>query len=200
MLSRPNWNLKAVCTVCLSLFFFSCLTIAIAVAGTPPAPAKQGVQPGPECQSAFDALDKLWSTPYHMFTTQTNTAQKTPKSSESISVGGVHYVNVKGKWIKSPVDLKGMRETEQENRLVNKPSCHVVKNEAVGSDMAVVYSVHEEHADTDDPHDITKIDSTLWISKASGLVLKSEIHTVNGGLEQQLSNRFEYNNIHAPNL
>ncbi len=197
MIKRSNRSVNLLRMVGLA-FLIGCSVVAPGAVAAP-ASAQRLTESNPACKPAFDALDKLWSTPYHMFMTESGTAHKTPKSSESISVGGVHYLNLNGRWLKSRVNLKGMQEVEQENRKTNNTSCRPIRNEAVRADLAVVYTVREEHPDPDDPRDIITSDSTLWISKASGLILKSEINIVGGGIQQHVSNRYEYSDVHAPN-
>lgn len=148
------------------------------------------------CKVMFDALDKLTSTPNHFYMTETGGAKNKPTSSEGILAGGIRYIKVDGKWMKSPMSSQEVQEQEQKNRqdAKNNYSCRYMRDESVQGESAVVYSAHQKNEDF-------TTDAQIWISKSKGLVLREEEDMdVGGGAsgKSHLSVRYEYSNVQAP--
>ena len=63
-----------------------------------PLAANPGVDSA--CQAVLDASEKLYTTPFHMYSTQAGAlvGNGKPTSSEMISSGGTDYVLYAGKW------------------------------------------------------------------------------------------------------
>jgi hypothetical protein len=151
---------------------------------------------GDSCQPMMNSVTKRLSTSSHMYMTETGGYLKgETRNGEMIYAGENTYINVKGQWRKSPVSKQEMLEQQQENwKNAKSTTCHVVGDEAVGGQMATIYSVHSETEDS-------KEDGRIWLSKSSGLPLKEEIDIdVGGGAmgKSHKSIRYEYNNVHAP--
>lgn len=144
-----------------------------------------------DCKVVFDAGDKLTGTPHHGYTTRTLPGGKT-EVTEDISVDGAIYVQVRGKWVKSPLTVKQRQADELENRkLVKNKSCHFLREETVSGQAAKVYSAHAETEEM-------KSDVVVWIAKSSGLILRQEEDMETSGEKYHSSVRFEYSNVKAP--
>ena len=148
-----------------------------------------------ECKVAYDAGDKLNATPHHGFTTRSRVSNADkPETMEGIFVGGVYYVQSRGKWVKSPMTAEQMKQQEEENRKNAKnTSCKHVRDELVNGEAAAVYKVHSETEDT-------KADAQIWISNSKGLILREEEDLDTDGEKMHIVTRFEYSNVAAPKL
>jgi|CZKC01.1.fsa_nt_gi hypothetical protein len=150
------------------------------------------------CQSVLDAGEKLFTTPYHMYATQTDPGIQNgkPMSSESISVGGAIYVMVNGKWSPGAFSLEEMKQRYQQNKkTVHNVSCHFVRDESVNGESTALYNTHEET-------EHGKNDNQMWVSKGKGLVVKQEMDIDIGGgrPKSHFSARYEYTNVQAPKM
>jgi len=148
------------------------------------------------CQAVLDASEKLYTTPFHMYSTQAGAlvGNGKPMSSEMISSGGTDYVLFAGKWTTSSTAER--KELGQRNRdKAQNMSCHYVRDESVNGESAALYSTHEES-------EHGKTDSQNWVSKSKGLILRQEIDIDTGGAngKSHMSSRFEYSNVQAPKL
>jgi hypothetical protein len=139
------------------------------------------------CQPVFDAMNKAFDTPSHSYVT-TNMGGTT-LTGEVIYVAGASYAKVGGKWGPG-LPLQEMKEQEQKNQQTNKNTCRYLKDEPVNGEMAAVYNVHTE---IESPKGSS--DSQVWISKAKGLPLRSEIDL---GDKMHVSSRIEYGNVKPP--
>lgn len=159
-----------------------------------PLTANPGVDSA--CQAVLDASEKLYSTPFHMYSTQAGAlvGNGKPMSSEMISTGGTDYVLYAGKWItSSTADRKARGERNRNN--ARNVSCRYLRDESVNGESAVVYSTHEESAHG-------KTDTQNWVSKGKGLILRQEIDIDTGGAngKSHLSSQIDYSNVQAPKL
>ena len=148
------------------------------------------------CQTALDAIDKLYTTPYHSYMTQTGMEKGKTVSMETVFAGGTQYVLYNGKWSPSSVSTEEMKELDQRNRKNAKNvSCHYVRDEAVKGEGAALYSTHEES-------EHGKVDTQIWVSKTKGLILRQETDLDTGGAngKSHVSVRYEYSNVQAPKL
>ena len=99
--------------------FAAALGVFLLANGAPPAPGLsplilQAATPqtaslaiDPTCRLILDATHKLFTTPYHMFMTQTNAMLENgkPIGGEAILTGGTQYILVNGKWQASPMSM-----------------------------------------------------------------------------------------------
>ncbi len=149
----------------------------------------------PACKPVLDSIAKQYSMPVHIYMTQVAELRGVkPRSSEAIYAGGAIYVQVRGKWTRSPMSLERMRQQREENiRNAKSMSCRYLRDEAVGGEAAAVYSSQSETEDT-------KSSATLWVSKRTGLPLKNEIDIDSGGGlgKQHDSVRYDYSNVRPP--
>ena len=147
------------------------------------------------CQPVFDALIKLITTPSHSYTTRTAAFVNggKPTESETIYVNGKMYIRARGKWMQSPVTTADVLDQEKENEEHGKATCHLVGNEFVGSEPAMVYSMRRETEDF-------KEDDQIWISRVTGKPLRDEQDVDLGGKagKDHRSARFDYSSIRPP--
>jgi hypothetical protein len=148
------------------------------------------------CQAVLDASEKLYTTPFHMYSTQAGAlvGNGKPMKSEMISSGGTDYVLYNGKWTtSSAAERKALGQRNRNN--VKNMSCHYVREESVNGKSAALYSTHEESTHG-------KTDSQNWVSKSKGLILRQEIDIDTGGAsgKSHMSSRYEYSNVQAPKL
>src|ERR1017187_1150007 len=95
------------------------------------------------CQPTTDAMKKYAAVPSHLYiTTIAQYNGDKPKSSEMISVGGVSYIEVGGKWIRSKFTPEDMMNEKKDPNAKVKNTCRYLRGEAVA-----VYSVHTETED-----------------------------------------------------
>jgi hypothetical protein len=140
-----------------------------------------------DCRLTFDAMSKVFDTPSHSYTRMN--LGSTTQTVESINTAGTSYTKVGSKWSPGLIPLQEMKELDQKNRRDNRVTCHYLRDEPVNGEIAAVYSVHEETPKKG------KTDSQVWISKAKGLLLRSEIDL---GDKMHISTRIEYGNIKPP--
>jgi hypothetical protein len=140
-----------------------------------------------DCRLVFEATSKVFDTPVHSYVT-TSTGGTTQPGGEMIYLGGASYLKSGGKWSPGIVSIQEMKQLLQTNIHTNKTTCRYLKDEPVNGEMAGVYSVHEEA-----PRSTS--DSQIWISKAKGLPLRSELDL---GPKMHISTRYEYGNVKAP--
>ena len=140
------------------------------------------------CQVVFDAMNKVFDTPSHSYVT--TSMGGTTQTGELIWIAGASYTKFGGKWSPGLISLQEMKEGEQKSQQTNKNTCRYLKDEPVNGEMAAVYNVHTE---IESPKG--KSDSQVWISKAKGLPLRSEVDL---GDKMHLSTRYEYGNVKPP--
>ncbi len=163
-----------------------------------PAQAPLAANPGIDsaCQPALDAGEKLFTTPYHMFATQTGAlvGNGKPMSTEMIFSGGVQYILMNGKWSPSPLTLQESKDLVESNKKTAKTTCHYVRDDSVNGESAAIYSTHDIT-----PHGT--VDSQIWVSRRRGLILRQEIDIDTGnGHKSHRSSRYDYSNVHTPAL
>jgi hypothetical protein len=143
------------------------------------------------CQPVFDALDKVTTTPKHTYSSLTAVfTHGQPRESETIVANGKVYIRVNGKW---RAGMGNLQEQQNENRQHTKRACQFVRTEMVGTEAAVLYSMHTESEDA-------KEDGQIWISNSTGLPLREDQDIDVGGAagKEHRSTRFEYGNIQPP--
>ena len=141
---------------------------------------------------------KMLSVPYHLYLVDSGGAQAAlnggkPTVGEVISAGGSMYVLSHGKWVKSPVSLAEMK-AQQNNADSMKTTCTHLRDESVNGEPAAVWRSHTVN-------EVATIDTDMWISKRSGLLLKStSITDVGGGPmgKTRHTGRYDYTNVRVP--
>ena len=150
------------------------------------------------CDTIAGATAKIWEIPVHIYSNQTFSLRAIPaRSSESIYIGGIVYVMVKGNWTRSRLTIAQLKAAQEEGKKdTAKPSCRYLRDEAVDGESAAVYASHQEG-------DGFKTDVTLWISKSRNVPLRSEIDTDTGVAgnsngKSHSSIRYDYRNVQPP--
>jgi hypothetical protein len=146
------------------------------------------------CQPVDDALNKVMTTPTHIYSTMS----VVPNAGETIYTGGSVYTKVGGKWSRGPFTPQQVIKQEQENRQKSKYTCRYLRDESVDGETAAVYSTHAERPDEDLGQ--IKSDGQVWISKSKGLPLRQEFDIESGGSDkkQHHSVHYEYTNVQPP--
>ena len=166
------------------------MQVGVSLAGNP--------APDGACQVVLDASDKLYTTPYHLYATETSDKVENgkPQSSEMVFAGGARYLLYNGKWTPSSISTEELKAMEERNRKnATNVSCHYVRDESVNGESVAVYTMHSETPRS-------KNDDEVWISKSKGLLLRQETDLIwnrNNG-KTHLSSRYEYGNVQLPKL
>jgi hypothetical protein len=151
--------------------------------------------PAHGCQALYDASDKLYTVPNHMFLTETAQFRKNgPLTGETIFTGQVRYVLIRGHWIKSPITSEdGLKQAIENRKTAQNISCQFLRDDLVNAEPASVYHEHFEVEDA-------KKDGQIWLSKRTGLLLRLEQDTDVGGAmgKSHSSIRYEYKDIRPP--
>jgi hypothetical protein len=137
-------------------------------------------------QLVLAAATKVFDTPTHIYITTTMGGKA--QTVEEIYAAGAIYVNVDGKWSRSPITMQAMKETGQKNIQTTKSTCRYLRDEPASGEVASVYSAHGVSPKA-------TVDSQIWISKAKGLPLRSETDL---GDKNHVSMRYEYGNVKPP--
>jgi hypothetical protein len=152
----------------------------------------------PQCMQIFGVMAKLWDKPFHLYTvdsagTDARLHGGKPTVSESVFIGGEYYVKVRGKWVKSPVDVLEMRKDADVKMKTTKATCTHLRDESVNGESAAVWKVHSETEDGDS-------DNQIWISKSRNLALRAETYLDVGGAlgKSHMVSNYVYTNVQAP--
>lgn len=158
----------------------------MAVALVWPAAARAQDARNGSCKPVFDAMLKETMTPHHLVT---NTGTRT---GEAIATTDANYVLVNGSWRKSPMSPKDQLAQQEENiRDTTVASCKVIGDEVVDGKAAIVYQAHYEQKD------MGASDAKIWLSKATGLPLRTDV-SLQAGEKASIVTKFDYDNIKAP--
>jgi hypothetical protein len=149
----------------------------------------------PTCKIVVDSLAKQHGTPTHLYAEQSETSRAggKPRINEMIYFGDAIYIQEKGQWVRSPLSVQGMRKQQEENlRNAQGMTCRYVRDEAVSGETAAIY---QSSATTP----AGKSNSTLWVSKRTGLPLRSETDIDPGTQDAvHITMRYDYANVHPP--
>jgi hypothetical protein len=159
--------------------------ISLALPGLGALPAI--AQTAPACQAPYAAMLKVATASHHATSTMSNP----PIVSETITAGGVIYVKIGGAWKKSPMTPQALAQQEQDNIKNAKSTCQQLPDDRVDGAVAAVYTIHSETPD------LGPSDAKLWVSKATGLPLRSEGDS-GGETKTHISIKYDYTNITAP--
>jgi hypothetical protein len=112
-----------------------------------------------------------------------------------MSVNGVSYIEVGGKWIRSKFTPGDMMNGKKAPNAKVKHSCRHLRDEVVNGEGAAVYSVQTQTEDF-------RVENQIWISKSMDIPLKQKTDIDVGGAfgKSHKSMPHEYNNVHPPNL
>lgn len=108
--------------------------------------------------------------------------------SHSVSSGGKLFVEMSGHWVLAKLTMNDMANEMRSEIGTAKMSCHRLGDETVRGEATSVFANHVANRGT-------VSDNTLWISKASGLPLKTEVKLQNG---MRIVTDFDYSRSQAP--
>jgi hypothetical protein len=168
---------------------FALSVLALPVAANPAGAAAQSAPAA--CRPLIEAEKKQILTPHHVYVTSGAAGKR--ETDETITAGGVTYVQTSGAWRRSPMTARDQLDLLERNLATAKTySCQRVGTEPVGGVSAVVYTAHTENEGV-------VADSRTWIASGTGLPLRQEEDVDTGfGDKQHMSMRYEYANVHAP--
>ena len=151
-----------------------------------------------ECSSSFAASSKVYDKPFHAYiidSAQTDARLQggRPTVYEAIWTGTVEYVVVQGKWMKSPIDIATAQKAAKEARAKAKATCSHLRDEGVNGELAAVWRIHSVS-------EVGVTDTDIWISRGSGMPLKSDVHQDVGGAlgKSHIVSRYDYTNVRPP--
>jgi hypothetical protein len=165
------------------------LLLAAAAAGQP---ARGAVDPA--CKPVLDAILKQITTPTHIYATETSARHGgKPEPRESIYADGAIYIQMKGQWRRSPMSVQDMRKQQEENvRNTKSMACRYLRDETVNGEAVAIY--HSKGETEAGPSE-----ATLWLSKRTGLPLRSENDLDLGDKDKMhLVIRYEYTGVRPP--
>jgi hypothetical protein len=166
----------------------SVATCWVAMTVTAAAPAR--AQLSSECQAVSNAMLRVTTTPHHAVATSSKLREVT----ESIMAGDTNYFKYHGVWKKSPLSPKDNLEREQDNiKNAKVYTCRRLPDELLDGTPVAAYTAHSETPD------VGTTDAKLWISKATGLPLRTD-SDIDFGTKQHLSVRYDYADIKAPSI
>lgn len=146
------------------------------------------------CKPVLDAILKQITTPTHLYATETATFHGgKPETQELIYASDAVYVQIKGQWRRSPMSAQNMRKQQEENvRNAKSMACRYLRDETVNGEAAAVYHSQGET-------EAGKSEATLWVSKRTGLPLRSENDIDTGAKDKvHLEIRYEYAGVRPP--
>ncbi len=160
-------------------------TLAILIAGTAATVTAVAAEPSPACAPILKAMAKTLVADHAAVTQGKN------RTLNGITVGGVNYMQIDGKWKASLLSPKDNQERSDEN-LKNAKSyvCQSLPDSTIDGVAVANYQTHTEG-------DGEIIESKIAISKASGLAIQVE-NNLAGENNSRYTTRYTYTNIHAP--
>jgi len=159
---------------------------AATIAGIAALAFSAGAHAADPCDAIFNAMVAQVKVPFAVKATQTP-VNGPAQTMETRIVGGKSYFFVQGQWHSEPVSPDQMVSDLTEEKNAVKQTCNVAGDEPVGGQPATVY---EAHIDSQGE----KSDNKLWVSKATGLPVKSEARMREGTITQT----FSYDGVTAP--
>lgn len=168
------------------------IVIVLVLAAVPSRARAQNIPAA--CRPLVEAERKVITTPYHLYLTE-GPARPGDKgrTTEGVSTGGAIYVQVSGKWMRSPLTPKqALAQVDTNLATATAYSCTHVGDESMAGTAAAVYTAHTENEGV-------KTDVRTWVAKGSGLILRTEEDLdTGGGNKRHMSIGYEYVNVHAP--
>jgi hypothetical protein len=145
----------------------------------------------PSCSAVFEGLDRVMTTPTHIYSTLTQEKHE-PKHLEGIYAGGSIYQKKGDQWEKVTVTAAQAATQERNDRARRINSCRVLRQATIDGQDANVYEMVAKS-------DTETTTSLVWISRTKGRLLKQEIDIDDGkGTKLHYSSRYEYDKVEAP--
>lgn len=160
----------------------------------------------PVCLKIEAATSATMKKPFHVYITEESiysspTLAKAAaklglsgtRKSEEIFTGTATFVEIKGKWMRSPVNVAKMRQDRANDPDAKKArehqKCFALPDETVDGESASVYRTDNSSLG---------VNTKLWISKSRQLPLKAVTTTDVGAEKSTASMRYDYNNVRIP--
>jgi hypothetical protein len=140
-----------------------------------------------DCTTLMNSTIASAHKPYTATSTTSGGGAPT-RLSHSVSIGGKLFVEMNGRWILSKMRMSDMANRMQSEIKTAKMSCRRLAEGNVGGEAATIYSNHVENRGN-------VSDNTLWISKATGLPLRTEVKLKNG---LDIVTVFDYSHFQVP--
>ena len=137
------------------------------------------------CDALYQASIKTFQTPHHAYSTSTPRGGQ-PKTGEAVLSGGVEYIQLRGRWMRSPMTPQEMTDEARDKLKTHPDTCSVVGTRLAGGQRVTVYKVHSKESGTD---------QQVRILNSSGL-LQGGTATLPDGMT--VDTRYEYGNVQAP--
>lgn len=137
------------------------------------------------CDALYNAGIKSIQTPHHVYSTTTPRGGK-PQTGEAIYAGGVEYLLLHGKWMRSPMTNKDMLDAAQEKLKTHPDTCTLVGDQTAGGQPVTVYKAHSKEMGTD---------QIVRIIKSNGLMQGGSLILPDG---TTVETRYDYANVQAP--
>jgi hypothetical protein len=137
------------------------------------------------CDPLYESSIRSVQTPHHVYSTTTRRGGK-HASGEAIYVGGVEYLQLDGKWMRSPTPQQDMIDAAQDKLKTHPDVCTFVGERTDGGQAVSVYKTHSKTLGTD---------QEVRILKSSGLLRGATMNLPNGSV---VETRYEYDNVAAP--
>lgn len=136
------------------------------------------------CDVLYLAGIKSVQTPHHVYSTTTKRGKQ--QAGEAIYAGGVEYMELHGKWLRSPKTQQAMLEAAQEKLKTHPDDCAPVGDQTIDGQTVSSYKVHNKELGT-----------TQWVRilKSNGLMQGATLTLPDGSV---VESRYEYDNVHAP--
>jgi hypothetical protein len=156
------------------------------------------------CDALYSAAVKSTQTPHHLYSTTTHSSESMHRSDtfkrlsgkamytgktesgEAIFDGKTEYLQLHGKWMRSPMTQQDMLETAQENMKTHPDTCAVLGDQTAGGQALTAYKVHNNDVGTD---------SQVRVLKSSGLLQGQTLTMPDGSV---VETRYDYGNVQAP--
>jgi hypothetical protein len=166
---------------CTHFMYAFAASVLIGVIASAPAHADDA-----SCKPVSDAMMKQARTPYHEIATVGG------RSFEKICTASTLYIGMNGHWTKTPMTPQDLIDVMRETG-VSLSNCRSLRTETVDGQAATVYAAHLQ---TTTP--ASSSDSQIWIGNASGLTLKTEADTLEGGRKVHVLTHFVQGNVQPP--
>ena len=160
----------------------------------------------PVCLKIEAATSATMKKPFHVYITEERiysspTLAKTAakmglsgtRKSEEVFTGTATFVEVNGKWMRSPINIAKMRQDSADDPDAREArehqKCSALLDEMVDGESTSVYQTQNTSLG---------INTKIWISKSRQLPLKA-VSTTDVGAEKSTSSmRYDYNNVQTP--
>jgi hypothetical protein len=161
---------------------------AILIAAAAANVTASAAEPGAACAPILKAMAKTLIAD-HAAVTQGN-----GRTSNGITAGGVSYLQIEGAWKLSPLTPKDNQARSDEN-LKNAKSyaCQSLPDSTIDGVAVANYRARTETEDA-------VVETTIAISKASGLAIQVDNNLVGDGNKSHYSTHYTYTGIHAPSV